>query len=118
MQDIVEEGYAPEDGNRCGDLVEGAFGDGEEEEAWSQCHQDIQQGGRIFRDIDKGQDGIEGVMLGGPGVGVTVDVYCSDEDEASDGAEAEGAEDLFSAGGVDFRCIELTQAVAEADDAE
>src|SRR5580692_7174015 len=118
MDQVIKEGDAPEDGQFGSEFVEWFLREGQEEQGGSDGHQDIEQGGWVFRDIEKRHDGKDGVLLVAPGVRIAVVVDGPDEDKASDKGEAEAEEDLPAAAGVDIGCVQTAQVVAEGDEAD
>src|ERR1700761_3328038 len=96
MQQVVEKGYASKHDDLFSEFIEGPFCQCEEEQGRADGHQDILQRGRIFGDVEKGQDGVNAVFLCSPGAGVAVVIDYTEEQEGGDEAQAETEHDLFT----------------------
>src|SRR5216684_4797958 len=85
MQQVKEHGYPSKDRDLGGKAVERLLRVSKEKESRSQGRQCVEQGGRVFCDIYKGEEGKERVLLRGPGGGVSVQVWPAEEDKKYDG---------------------------------
>lgn len=77
-------------------LQEARFRDGEDEEEAAEGEEAEVQRGRIFVDVQKGEEGEEMILLNGPGTRVAIAVDQAQKDEKTEGDQTGAEEDSFS----------------------
>src|SRR5260221_12359224 len=98
MDEIIEHGYASEYGQLAAEGVEGAFGERKKKQGRSDGHKNIEQGRRIFGDIEERQDGEKDIVLNLPGVRISIKVRSAQKDKNTHSRPTQVTKCLFQPG--------------------